>query len=60
MTNTNDTPPGADDETIVERPDTVEVQRVVTNEPRRRCRTRSFHPHPGGPVDPQRHWFPPS
>ena len=29
MTNTSDTPPGADDETFVERPDSVETQRVV-------------------------------
>ena len=28
MTNTGNIPPGADDETIVERPDTVEVQRA--------------------------------
>ena len=34
MTNTSDTPPGADDETFVERPDTVEAQRVVSNDPR--------------------------
>jgi len=34
MTNTSDTPPGADDETFVERPDSVETQRVVSNDPR--------------------------
>jgi len=33
MTTPSDTPPGADDETFVERPDTVE-ERVVTNDPR--------------------------
>jgi len=52
MTNTSDTPPGADDETSVERPETVvETQRVVTNEPRV-LPDEVIPPHPGGPVDP--------
>ena len=49
MTNTSDTPPGADDETIVERPDTVEVQRVVTTTSRAPCQTRSSRRTPAGP-----------
>ena len=52
MTNTGDTPPGADDETIVERPDTVEVQRVVTTNEPRALPDEVIPPHPGGPVDP--------
>ena len=52
MTNTSDTPPGADDETIVERPDTVEVQRVVTTNEPRALPDEVIPPHPGGPVDP--------
>ena len=52
MTNTSDTPLGADDETIVERPDTVEVQRVVTTNGPRALPDEVIPPHPGGPVDP--------
>ena len=52
MTNTSDTPVGADDETIVERPDTVEVQRVVTTNEPRALPDEVIPPHPGGPVDP--------
>ena len=52
MTNTSDTPVGADDETIAERPDTVEVQRVVTTNEPRALPDEVIPPHPGGPVDP--------
>ena len=52
MTNTSDTPAGADDETIAERPDTVEVQRVVTTNEPRALPDEVIPPHPGGPVDP--------
>ena len=52
MTNTSDTPLGADDETIAERPDTVEVQRVVTTNEPRALPDEVIPPHPGGPCDP--------
>jgi eukaryotic-like serine/threonine-protein kinase len=52
MTNTSDTPAGADDETIAGRPDTVEVQRVVTTNEPRALPDDVIPPHPGGPVDP--------
>jgi serine/threonine-protein kinase len=67
MTDTPNTPPGADDETFVERPDvveetvvernvvepdTVEVQRVVTSAAPRALPDEVVPPHPGGPVDP--------
>jgi serine/threonine-protein kinase len=52
MTNTSDTPPGADDATIVEHPETVEVQRVVTTNEPRALPDEVIPPHPGGPVDP--------
>lgn len=62
MTNTSATPPGADDdETLVDRPDTVEpdvveVQRVVTTDPRvvpeQVMPAEVIPPRPGGPVDP--------
>jgi len=53
MTNTGNIPPGADDETIVERPDTVEVQRVVTTNDPRVLPDEVIPPQPGGaPVDP--------
>ena len=52
MTNPGDIPPGADDETIVERPDTVEVQRVVTTNEPRALPDEVIPPHPGGPADP--------
>jgi len=53
MTNTSDTPPGAEDETIVERPDdTVEVERVMTTSEPRVLPDEVVPPHPGGPVDP--------
>src|SRR3954470_23073880 len=53
MTNTSDTPPGADDETLVERPgDTVEVEHVVTTNEPRVLPDEVVPPHPGGPVDP--------
>ena len=52
MTNTGNIPPGADDETIVERPETVEVQRVVTTNEPRALPDEVIPPHPGGPVDP--------
>ena len=53
MTNTGNIPPGADDDTIVERPDTVEVQRVVTTNDPRVLPDEVIPPQPGGaPVDP--------
>ena len=52
MTNTGNIPPGADDETIVERPDTVEVQRVVTTNEPRVLPDEVIPPPPGGPLDP--------
>jgi len=52
MTNTSETPRGADDETIVERPDTVEVQHVVTTDDPRVLPAEVIPPPPGGTVDP--------
>ena len=57
MTNTGSIPPGADDETIVDRPDiveaadTVEVRRVVTTEPGA-LPDEVVPPQPLGAVDP--------
>jgi len=67
MTNTGNTPLGADDETSLDRPDpveettverdvvepeTVEVQRVVRDDAPRALPDEVVPPHPGGPVDP--------